>query len=251
MKLTVLGASGTYPRPGGACNSYLVSEGKAAALLDIGPGSLSNLFRWPEHEIVKVLLLSHLHPDHLSDIFSYRYYLQFSAAKSRLPVTVLAPTGARERILSFSADPDVTAFDEVFNFVEAAAGETYVFGALTIEPFEAKHMGVTFAARVSGGNGVIYYSSDTGWDERLAVHARGADLLICEATLRQSDEDKGIAHLSGRQAGLLAEKAGVGRLVLSHLWAHYDSPQILASAQAVCRAPVELAREGAVYTVGE
>lgn len=251
MKLTVLGASGTYPRAGGACNSFLISEGTTAALLDIGPGSLSNLFRWPEHELVRVLLLSHMHLDHLSDIFSYRYYLQFSVAKSGLPVTVLAPAGARERILSFSADPNVTAFDEVFSFSELREGEKYVFGDLIIEPFAAKHVGATFGARVSGKHGVIYYSSDTAWDERLPVHAAGADLLICEATLRQSDVGKGVAHLSGAQAGSIAEKAGVGRLLLSHLWAHYDSDEILASAQAVCRAPVELAREGAVYTVGK
>ena len=48
--------------------------------------------------------------------------------------------------------------------------------------------------------------------------ARGADLLVCEATFRDGEEDLADAygHLTARQAAELAREAGARRLVLTH-----------------------------------
>ncbi len=45
MRLRVLGACGTYPRPGGACNGFLVQEGETKLVLDLVNVRLSNLLR--------------------------------------------------------------------------------------------------------------------------------------------------------------------------------------------------------------
>ena len=45
LSVTVLGCSGSYAGPGGACSGYLVRGGGTALWLDAGPGTLANLQR--------------------------------------------------------------------------------------------------------------------------------------------------------------------------------------------------------------
>ncbi len=56
--------------------------------------------------------------------------------------------------------------------------------------------------------------------------ARGADLLLCEATFLESEVELAIeaGHMTARQAATVAREAGVGRLVLTHLSSRYTDP---------------------------
>jgi ribonuclease BN (tRNA processing enzyme) len=80
--------------------------------------------------------------------------------------------------------------------------------------------------------------------------AGGADVLIAEATLVEPDpaplEERG--HMSAREAGELAARAGVRRLVLTHISDELDAAHALAEARAGFSGPVEIAAEGAAYT---
>jgi len=57
--------------------------------------------------------------------------------------------------------------------------------------------------------------------------AEDADLLICEATYSSKLEEKGeeYGHMTGKQAGLIANKAGVEKLVLTHFSARYKTTE--------------------------
>jgi len=75
---------------------------------------------------------------------------------------------------------------------------------------------VGITSRASGKR--IVYSSDTSPCESLRRFACGADLLVMEATfLRAPRGGKGGVHTTARQAGELARKCRVKRLVLVHL----------------------------------
>jgi len=55
--------------------------------------------------------------------------------------------------------------------------------------------------------------------------AEGADLLVCEATYCSKFEEKGekYGHMTSKQAGLIANQANVGKLVLTHFSARYKT----------------------------
>ena len=57
------------------------------------------------------------------------------------------------------------------------------------------------------------------------------------------------ADVVAEQAGEHAARAGVGRLVLTHITDELDGEEALAAARHAFGGPVELAREGAVYEV--
>ena len=78
---------------------------------------------------------------------------------------------------------------------------------------------------------VIAYASDLAWSDENARAverlARGADPFLCEATFRETEaaEAERRRHLTARQAGLLAKRAGARRLVLFHLSPRYSGTE--------------------------
>ena len=84
-----------------------------------------------------------------------------------------------------------------------------------------------YAVRVEHGGRSLAYSGDTGPCAGLVEAARGADVLLCEATWPHVtewwDEPPTGIHLSGRQAGEHAAAAGVGRLLITHVPAWFDA----------------------------
>lgn len=250
MDLVILGSSGTYPRPGGACNSYLVRSENSRLLIDLGPGSLSQLFKWQDPAHIDGFFISHLHPDHFLDIYPLRYYLQFSADQGAIPIDVYAPPGARDKIAPLFSDKNIAGFDRVFAWHDLKEGLGLKIGGFRVTPFEVPHLPPTFALAVDGPaeSGRLFYTSDTAYDPMLADLARDADLFLCEASLLSKDAGSA-AHLTGAQAGEIAREANAAHLVLTHLWPHTDAKEILAEAVSEFNGKVDLADDGKVFEV--
>jgi ribonuclease BN (tRNA processing enzyme) len=229
LSVTIMGCSGTHIGPDRMCSSYLVESARYRLLLDCGNGSLSNLQRRLDVADVDAVLLSHLHPDHFGDLYSLYYALRFHA-DGRRSVPVYAPAGADEfvgRILGDSSG----AFGEVLRFSAVAAGQVLELGPLTVELFAANHPVEALASRVSAGGRVLAYTGDSDATPELEACARGADLLLCDATWLEADgpHPAGV-HLTGAGAGRTADAAGARRLVVTHLFPGTEPRAVAAEA---------------------
>lgn len=94
----------------------------------------------------------------------------------------------------------------------------------------------------------ILFTGDTAPNEYLEKHAQGVDVLIHEATLTQ--ERAQLAHRQGhstaRDAGELAQRAGVKRLILTHIHRKgfiKDEKLLLEEAEKYFSGPVHLAHD--------
>jgi|SRR5688500_945628 ribonuclease Z len=98
----------------------------------------------------------------------------------------------------------------------------------------------------------VVYSGDTRPTLGVIEAARGADLLIHEATFGTEEQARAeeTGHSTAAQAARVAEQAGARRLVLTHISPRYtrDAPELLAEARAVFP-EVVIARDGMTIDV--
>ena len=97
------------------------------------------------------------------------------------------------------------------------------------------------AAGQEGGGGArvglaeMRQVGDAGRTDELLEGARYADALVIESTYldEAADMAKQFSHLTARMGAELAVKAGVKKLILTHLSRRYREKDVLAEAQTV------------------
>lgn len=248
MRLTVLGCAGSFPGPDSACSSYLLEAEGFRFLLDFGTGSLSGLQRYASLTEVDAVLLSHLHADHMFDACSYVVVRRYAPEGAYPAIPLYGPAGTRER-LSAAYGTGEGPLDDVYRFHDLKPG-TLRIGPFSVTVDRVNHPVETYGVRVEHGGRVLAYSADTAACDALIRLAQGADLFLCEASYLDGEDNPPDLHLTGREAGEAASKAGVSRLVLTHLVTAWGSEaKVFGAAAAAFPGPVEVARAGARFDV--
>lgn len=95
------------------------------------------------------------------------------------------------------------------------------------------------------------FCADTKYDESLIPHIQGADMIYHETTyldnLRERAESR--FHSTTKQAALIAQKAGVKKLLIGHFSSKYDTLEEFEKEAREVFPNTELALEGAAYTI--
>ncbi|TDC68311.1 MBL fold metallo-hydrolase [Actinomadura sp. GC306] len=247
MRVTVIGCSGSFPGPDSPASSYLIEADGFSMLLDIGNGAIGSLQRFHGVLDIDAICISHLHPDHCLDLTVYWIARTYCPDGPAPRIPVYGPHGTAEHMIkAYELEPN-PGMTDTFDF------RVFEPGPMTIGPFTVttalmNHPIEAYGLRIEHDGGVMTYSGDTGHSDALVQLARGSDLFICEAAFADRPGLPPDMHLTGREAGEHAERAGVGQLVLTHLLPWNDPAQTLAEAKASgFRGPIELAAVGAVY----
>jgi ribonuclease Z len=99
---------------------------------------------------------------------------------------------------------------------------------------------------------ILVYTGDTRPHLSVILAARGADLLIHEATFggEESERARETGHSTAAEAARVALEAGARRLVLTHISSRYnrDTSELLAEARAVFPETI-IARDGMTVEV--
>jgi ribonuclease BN (tRNA processing enzyme) len=266
MRLTVLGKSPSWQDADGACSGYLIEEQDTAVLLDCGNGVFSKLRRFRDYTTVDSVLISHLHADHFLDLVPFSYALTYAPRQQPTPVDrwpgtenparpkLYAPEGARElfrRIVGSWGNDDL--IENAFDIHEFGSSDEVEAGSLRFRFQEVPHFTQTFAIEISSmnGGGKITYGADCSPNEELVEFAKGTDLLIVEATLPRPERTGIRGHLTPEEAADHACRAGVKRVLLTHVSDELDEMWIRRCASKMFKGPIDIAREGAVYYPGK
>lgn len=245
MELTVLGAEGGWPRPGRAACGYLLREAGFTLWVDAGTGTLANLQRHVDLLGVSAVVVSHRHFDHFLDLYPYHLAVRWDQGRAgRIPL--IGPPGLAEHVARLE-----DALEEVFEPRVVDPGASFEAGPFRVRTAPMHHPVPTLGMRIQGdGDAVLAYSADTGGTDELVALAKGADLLLSEATWIERPDGWEPIHLEAGEAGEHAARAAVGRLLLTHVWPQLDRSASVERAAAAFGGPVEAAVEGMRIEVG-
>jgi ribonuclease BN (tRNA processing enzyme) len=122
---------------------------------------------------------------------------------------------------------------------------------LDIQLAHVNHPVETFAFRFTHDGRSLVYTGDTGETEAVPALAAGADVLLSEAAFVEGPGLPPGIHLTARQAGAYANRAGVGNLVLTHLVPGNSADDARAEAAAEYSGPLDIAVAGQVIDLSK
>ncbi len=234
LTVTVLGSSGTYAGPDGACSGYLVRSPGATVMMDAGPGTLANLQRHVAAPALDAVVLSHSHPDHWLELPVLRNALKYVLSRDGLDLYATAET------LDLAVAVSGSRLEPTFRPHVITDGSEFSVGDQRWRCSRTDHPVETLALRVDADGRSLSYTADTGPGWSLAALGP-VDLAISEATFLHDSPERNPVHLSAHQAGAMARDAGVRHLVITHVLPTGSAEESVAEAADAYGAPVDVA----------
>lgn len=255
IRVHVLGTRGSIPVSGagyaefgGSSSCYLVEAGDERIFLDAGSGLMHAAADYPG---TPVILLSHLHVDHLLGLGMYER-LSRPGAVTRLYVPARDANAAREAIERLYGPPlwplQLSSYKGDLRI--AALPERLRIGEVSVETERGSHPGGVTLIKISFAGKVVVYATDFEHDPetsaRLVEFARGANLLLYDGQYGDDEYEshRGFGHSTPSEGVAVMERAGVGQLLIVHHDPHSTDQVLLERERALGRDNVRFAREG-------
>jgi ribonuclease BN (tRNA processing enzyme) len=232
MEAIILGSGTGVPYLRRGAPAVAVQAAGRLVLLDLGSGACRALLHHGlNFNQVDIIALTHLHPDHLGDLVGFFFATRYALGYTRTePFRFLVSRGFRDfygRLQGaygqwVEPPPGLMELQEL----SPDGPEAVALGALTIKSAPTNHIPGSLAYRLEAEGRSLVYSGDTDISDSLVELARGADVLILEC----ANPFKVAGHLTPAEAGGLAARAGVARLVLTHFYPPCDEVDVTALA---------------------
>lgn len=254
MNLEFWGIRGTVPvwgqdkkRYGGhTLCSFITSDGKDIIIIDAGTGIMELGNKLLKHagsgQLHVHLLLTHFHLDHIMGMpFFPLLYHQNSMITFYSPADTKEMEGYLSGLMRGKYFPvDFMSTSSQKEYIQVSK-DGFRIGDVQIMAHDLNHPQGSVAYKFYHQDETVILATDTehpevGVDQELAAFCSGADILVYDAmfTPEEYADRKGWGHSTWLAGSLLAEKAEVKTLYLSHLSPDHSDQQIdtiLESAQ--------------------
>jgi ribonuclease BN (tRNA processing enzyme) len=244
FNLTVLGSGTCAPTKERSCASCHLQIGSQSVLMDIGFGAMRRLTESQiDYRQIDTVLISHLHPDHVSDLVPLVMALTFTPDfKRERPLHLFGPPGFESFLLSMQSNYGEWLFDNQ-NFdkiiTEINPSESRVFDGWHLQAFGMDHKDSSLGYRINAYDKILAYTGDTAFCPELLDLIQNADLALIECSF---PDNKVVGkHLSPTLAGQAAKKAQCKRVLLTHFYPVMDPEQAKKICRTQFKGPVESA----------
>jgi ribonuclease BN (tRNA processing enzyme) len=250
MRLTILGTGSARPVGDSGQSGILVEADGTFVLFDIGAGIASKVEQFVGATRLSALFVGHFHADHWLDIGPLRYRFPWGEP-APTPLPVFLPPGGKDRLehLAQAINERQAFFEPAYAVTEYESGQTFQVGPISVTPHAVGHYVPAFSMEIVGPRGErIIYAGDMGPSEMIVDLARGAEVLILEATLEDgSTDDARRGHLDTPEAIDHVRRSGALQGLLVHYWS--ERRDIIRELCAASGLPVVPAVTGMVVDV--
>ncbi len=270
LRVTFLGTSGSIPTTERGMPAIAIKYESELMLWDCGEGTQRQLMRYKVgYGSIDYILITHPHLDHYLGLYGLLETLKLSSPSPR-PIRILLPRGLDVEGYPFASVEKIKAGEllrgreftvSAFPVRHCRGSHGFVFQEAEKVKFheeKAHSMGLSGKmfreiqqkGEVSTPRGKvrledvtwtkpgrkIVYTGDCSPDEAVVEAARGADLLIHEATFDSSMKEEAAERMHSTVAGAagVARDAGAKMLLLTHISPRYADPApLLEQARAI------------------
>lgn len=243
MELIVLGSGTAVPSPGRSASGLLIRGRGDELLLDLGPGVLARAGTFGvDPATLKLVLVSHLHSDHVLDLVTLIQAIDCLPEPRTMPMTIIGCRGTAALIADLlRIFPDIGPTGYRLD-VREVRDDRFDLGPWSIRTTPTGHTPDSIAFRIDRAGHSVVYTGDAVVIDPLVALAHGADVLVSEASLPTGGP--ATDHLTPELAGRIARRAGVARLLLTHLYPATLMGDPRAEAAREYSGPIDLATDG-------
>ncbi len=255
MKLTVVGCAGSFPSAESSASCYLIEApydgGTYRLVVDLGSGALGDLQRYVDLRDVDAIALSHLHADHCFDLSGLYVFSKYHPDGALPRIPVLAPHGAADRLAEAYGIDEPVGMTEQFEFLDHVDGETV----------QSRPVRDHLAPRRPPGDGVRAAhrhrhprrSSTPATPARPRRSSTSPPAPTSSCARRRSSSratTRPTCTSPAPRRRSVATRAGVGRLLITHIPAWTDRAEVESDTKSTWDGPCELVTPGSVYELG-
>jgi ribonuclease BN (tRNA processing enzyme) len=245
MRLTILGTGSARPVGDSAQSGMLVEAEGTVVLFDVGSGIAAQVEAHVGATNLSALFVGHFHADHWIDIGPLRYRFPWGEP-APTPLPVYLPQGGREKLdhLAAAIAERPGFFEPAYAITEYESDQTFKVGPLTVTPHAVGHYVPAYTMDIVGPGGErVVYAGDMGPSDMVVDLARGAEVLILEATLENgATDDTRRGHLDTPEAIDHVRRSGAVQGLLVHYWS--ERRDIIRELCAASGVPVQPAVPG-------
>jgi ribonuclease BN (tRNA processing enzyme) len=211
--------------------------------MDIGFGAIRRMLEANiDYRQIDMVIVSHNHPDHVSDLVPLIMALQFTPNFDRTkPLCLYGPRGFSAFMAGLGdlygkwvLQPDL--FQVCIHELDS---ETISMDGWILKTLPMNHGRVTNGYRFELGDKSVSYSGDTGFCQEVIDLFRDVDLGVLECSFPDNLMVEG--HLTPKLAGEIAEKAKCKKLILSHFYPIMENIDSLGICQQYYSGNIEKA----------
>jgi ribonuclease BN (tRNA processing enzyme) len=252
VEVTVVGSGTVVPRPERRQSCVVARAGGETLVFDLGAGAVRGMVAAGlDPFATDRIFFTHFHPDHTLDAANLLFAMNYGTEKPRTrPLYVAGPEpfeGFWSSIMDVWGEWMAVGYPILTSELTLACDAPMELAGCRLTWAPAVHRPESIAYRLDGENGSFVYTGDTEYSSSVVDLARGADTLLIECST--PDDAPVPGHLTPGGVARMAREAGVGRVVLTHLYPAVDDGRLPGEVERRFGGEVLVAHDGLRFTV--